>query len=190
VRRALSLAFAGALGCALACDGKEGKGPEYPNTGDAWSERCATAVRRSVSCGTIPLEQEVDGVAVCIKSEGCAKGNLRADALAHYMECESNAPCPTSCVESIGASMSPSDAHGALKDACEKIPARCVGQKRGCEAILANHVSRMFSDAILGELKACTATDDCAVLGDCMSRKVSEIGSVMFMCKNATAKKT
>jgi hypothetical protein len=116
------------------------------------------------------------------------KRNLRVELVTQYMECESRATCAASCTETVGAVGAPSQVHGDLAAACEKIPSACVGQKRGCDALVKSNPSHLLSDALLGELKACASTTDCEVMGGCMNQKLALLGDVQFLCANPPKK--
>ncbi len=188
MRAALTAVATACLGLAFAC-GPSGQGggasaPSSELTGERWAEACKVAVRRSISCGRVSMEQEEEASRVCVASETCTKRNVRADFVGQYMECETRATCAASCTETVGAIAAPSPAHAELQQACAKIPSACVGQRRGCDALVRSNPSHLLSDQFLGELKTCVSGSDCEVLGSCMNQKLAELGDVQFLCAN------
>ncbi|MBL8607982.1 MAG: hypothetical protein JNL38_11705 [Myxococcales bacterium] len=186
--RAVGIAASGALiSVAIACGpGAQGgaSGPSSELTGERWAETCRAAVQRNIKCAKISPEQEEEAAKVCVASETCAKRNLRPDFVGQYMECEARATCAASCTETVGAIAAPTSVHAELQAACEKIPSACVGQKRGCDALVRSNPSHLLSDTLLGELRGCVSTTDCEVMGSCFSQKMAQLGDVQFLCAN------
>jgi len=193
MRAALTAAVLGSLGLAFACGpSAQGGGASAPSgelSGERWAEACKVAVRRSISCGRVPMEQEEEATRVCVASETCAKRNVRPDFVGQYMECETRATCAASCTETVGAIAAPSAVHAELQQACARIPASCVGQRRGCDALVRSNPSHLLSDAFLGDLKTCVSSPDCEVVGTCMNQKLAQLGDVQFLCANPAAPK-
>jgi hypothetical protein len=171
--------FAGALACGASTS------PTPAKSHYDWPSLCARGAQRLLRCGRIKPDTE-DLTRRACESLSCVTSEYRPEALAAFVACETDGPCPVAdCAAMVGATLPTLPGEAAFFER-KRAAAACDTHwdlpMRGEDAPTAE--THMFTEAHWREQTACMSLTDCTAMVTCLrADSERELGRLTTGCR-------